>query len=65
MSIFSAVLNMIQITLNFCAKKNTEEISLQYSRNKAFSDLYHEPYVILPRTIIEYHNQDHLSSVFF
>ena len=27
--------------------------------------IYHESYVVLSRTIIEYHNQNHLSSIFF
>lgn len=64
MSIFQAVLNMIQIPLDVYTKKNTEEKSLQCFRVKAFNDLCHEPYVILPRTIIKYHNQNHRSNVF-
>lgn len=46
----------------FAQKKHRRDFSSVF---RAFSDLCHEPYAILPRTIIEYHNQDHLSSVFF
>lgn len=59
MSIFRLVLNMIRITLNFYAQKNTEEFSLQCSGRLRPRALCHPP-----RTIIAYHNQNYLSSVF-
>lgn len=43
MSIFRLVLNMIRITLNFYAQKNTEEFSLQCSGRLRPRALCHPP----------------------
>lgn len=62
MSIFRTVLNMIRITLSFHTKKHWRDFSSVFPLCIA---LDFNPYVTSSEAIIEYHNQNYLSSVFF